>query len=273
VLPWRVANEEQIRVWNEVNALRWLKLREPMVRPLAPFGEAAIAALDPRPGESALDVGCGFGDTTLALAKRTGRAMGIDVCEPFIRTAQAEAAHGARYLLADAQTHPFADGTRERGALEAPFDLCYSRFGLMFFSDPAAAFANLHAAMRTGGRFAAVAWGTWQENEWVTMPLAAARRHAMVPDPSSGPGPFALGDPLFFEELLRRAGFRNTAIRRLELPFDADAAQLMEQGPAAAFLRTSNAGEELRAKVREDLASALGGRKPGAVVLLATAAS
>jgi hypothetical protein len=82
-----------------------------------------------------------------------------------------------------------------------------------------------------------------------------------------------LGDPRFFEGLLHRAGFRNTAIRRLELPFDADAAQLMEQGPTAAFLRTSNAGEELRAKVREDLAAALGGRKPGAVVLLATAAS
>jgi SAM-dependent methyltransferase len=262
-----MANEEQIRAWNEVNALRWLKLREPMVRPLVPFGDAALAALDPRPGESALDVGCGFGDTTLQLAKRTGRALGVDVAEPFIRTAQAEAAHGARYLLADAQTHRFAEVSPQ------PFELCFSRFGVMFFSDPAAAFRNLHAAMRSGGRFAAVVWGTWQENEWVTAPLEAARRHVLVPDPAAGPGPFALGKPGFLEQLLHGAGFRDTAVRRLELPFDADAAQLMEQGPAAAFLRTSNASEELRAKVRADLAFMLGGRKPGAVALLATGES
>src|SRR5207248_719192 len=116
------------------------------------------------------------------------------------------------------------------------------------------AFSNLHAALRQGGRFAAVAWGTWQENEWVTKPLEAARRHVAVPDPSSGPGPFALGNPGFFEELLRGAGFRGAAIQRIELPFDADAAQLMEQGPAAAFLRSSNASEEQRTAIREDLA-------------------
>lgn len=256
-----MANEEQIKVWNEINAARWLKLRGPMVKPLAPFGEAALQALQPRRGEVALDVGCGFGDTTLELARRTGNALGVDVTEPFVKVARDEAAHGARYLLADAQTHRF----------EETFDLCFSRFGVMFFSDPAAAFANLHSAMRKGGRFAAVAWGTWQENEWVTLPLKAARRHVQVPDPASGPGPFALGKPGFFEELLRGAGFRDCAVRRMEHPFDADAAQLMEQGPAAAFLRTSNASGELKQKIRGDLAIALGGSVPGAVVLLATA--
>ncbi|HET9685221.1 MAG TPA: class I SAM-dependent methyltransferase, partial [Gemmatimonadaceae bacterium] len=140
----RMANEEQIRVWNEVNAPRWQRLRALMTRPLAPWGNAAMDALAPAPGEHALDVGCGQGETTLQLARRTGYALGIDVCEPFIETARAEAAAGARYLLADAQTHRFAE----------QFDLLYSRFGVMFFEDPAAAFRNLRGALRPGGRMA-----------------------------------------------------------------------------------------------------------------------
>jgi SAM-dependent methyltransferase len=256
-----MANEEQIRVWNEVNAQRWLKLRGPLVKALVHFGEAALVALQPRKGEVALDVGCGFGDTTNELARRTGNSLGVDITEPFLRIARDEAAPGARYLLADAQTHRFAE----------KFDLCFSRFGVMFFEDPAAAFANLHSAMREGGRFAAVAWGTWQENEWVTLPLQIARRRVEVPDPARGPGPFALGKPGFFEELLRGAGFRDCAVRRIDGVFDADAAQLMEQGPMAAFLRTSNTSEKLKQQIGADLAATLGGRVPGAVVLLATA--
>src|SRR5512140_2488611 len=128
-----MANAEQIRLWNEVNAPRWQRLRALMTRPLAPWGNAAMDAVSPRPGEHALDVGCGQGETTGQLARRTGYALGIDVCEPFIETARAEATGGARYLLADAQTHRFGE----------EFDLLSSRFGVMFFEDPLAAFRNL----------------------------------------------------------------------------------------------------------------------------------
>jgi 2-polyprenyl-3-methyl-5-hydroxy-6-metoxy-1,4-benzoquinol methylase len=114
-----MANAEQIRVWNEVNAERWIRLRGQLTGELAPFGEAAIAALDARPGETALDVGCGWGETTLALARRTGDALGIDICAPFLEVARREAAFGARYLLADAQVQRF----------EEKFALCFSRFG------------------------------------------------------------------------------------------------------------------------------------------------
>src|SRR5207248_9983397 len=121
-----MANAEQIRIWNEVNAERWLRLREPLTRALVPFGEVAMRALAPRGGESALDVGCGCDDTTVALARITGNALGIDVCEPFLSVAREEAIPGARYLLADGQTHRFVER----------FDLCFSRFGVMFFEDP-----------------------------------------------------------------------------------------------------------------------------------------
>jgi SAM-dependent methyltransferase len=256
-----MANEEQIRVWNELNAERWIRLREPTVRPLVPFGEAALAALAPRPGESALDVGCGFGDMTVALAKRTGNALGVDVCEPFLRVATSEAAHGARYLLADAQTFKFVER----------FELCFSRFGVMFFADPAAAFANLHSAMNPGGRFAAVAWGPWQQNEWTALPLEIVRKHLPAPEPAPGPGPYGLSQPGLFERFLKGAGFQKIRLQQRQLPFDADAAQLMQQGPASAFLRSVDASPRLREQITAELSEAMNGRRLGATVLLATA--
>src|SRR4051812_9976526 len=209
----RMANEEQIRLWNLVNAPRWQRLRAPMTRPLVPWGDAAIDALSPRPGEVALDVGCGSGETTIQLARRTGNALGVDVCEPFIETARSEATAGARYLLADAQTHRFGE----------QFDLLYSRFGVMFFEDPAAAFRNLRSALRPRGRMAVAVWGPWEENEWVTIPLEVLRRQMPVAAPTQGPGPFALADADAFARLLAESGFDDVSIARVERPFDADA--------------------------------------------------
>lgn len=256
-----MANDAQIRLWNEVNAPRWQRLRALMTRPLVPWGDAAMDALAPRPTELALDVGCGHGETTVQLARRTGNALGVDVCEPFIETARAEATGGARYLLADAQTHRFGE----------EFDLLYSRFGVMFFEDPAAAFRNLRAALRPRARMAVAVWGPWQENEWVAVSLEVLRRQMPVPDPSPGPGPFALADSDAFARLLVAAGFDEVSIARVERPFETDAAQLAEQGPAAAAMRTAAVGEDVRARFVEGVAQALGGAVPRGVALIATA--
>jgi SAM-dependent methyltransferase len=257
----RMANDEQIRLWNQVNAPRWQRLRAATTRSLAPWGEAALDALAPRQGDSALDVGCGFGETTVQLARRTGSALGIDVCEPFVETARAEAIEGARYLLADAQTHRFGE----------QFDLLHSRFGVMFFDDPAVAFANLRSALRPRARMAVAVWGPWQENEWVTLPLEVLRREMPAPDPSAGPGPFALADSSALARLLAAAGFEDVSIARVERPFAADVAHLAEQGPAAAAMRTAGAGEDLRARFVEGLAQALRGTVPRGVALIASA--
>jgi SAM-dependent methyltransferase len=258
-----MANSDQIRLWNEVNAPRWLRLREPTTRALVPWGNDALEALSPRRGERALDVGCGYGDTTVQLARRTGDALGIDVCEPFLEIARAEAVEGSRYLLADAQTHRFGE----------QFDLLYSRFGVMFFEDPLAAFANLRSALRPDARMALAVWGPWQENEWVTIPLEVLSRHLPAPAPSQGPGPFSLADRDALARLLADAGFGQVSIARSERPFEADAAQLAEQGPAAAILRTADAGQEVRARFVEGLAKALVGVQPRGVALIVTAVS
>ena len=135
-----MANEEQRRIWNEVNAPRFFAIRDQLEESLGPFGRAAIDALAPVRGDSALDVGCGFGATTTDLAFRvgpSGRVLGVDLCEPFLAAARAEAPRNVRYLSVDAQTHVF----------DTAFDLCFSRFGVMFFDDPPAAFANLGRAL------------------------------------------------------------------------------------------------------------------------------
>src|SRR4051812_39588056 len=137
-----MAQAEQIRFWNEVSPPRWLAMRAQLSRALEPFGRIAMDALAERPGTLALDVGCGFGETTVELARRCGAALGVDISEPFLAVARAEAPPTVRYLRADVQTHEF----------EERFDVVFSRFGIMFFDDPAAAFANLHRSMRSGGR-------------------------------------------------------------------------------------------------------------------------
>ena len=149
-----------------------------------------------------LDVGCGFGETTVELARRTGSALGVDVTEAIVETARAEAIEGARYLLADAQTHCFTD----------KFALLYSRFGVMFFESPLAAFLNLRSALRPGARMAVAVWGPWQENEWVTIPVEVLREYMPAPPPAQGPGPFSLADRDLLGEL-RGRGFADVSNR------------------------------------------------------------
>jgi len=142
---------------------------------------------------------------------------------------------------------------------------------LMFFENPAAAFANLVSALRPGARMSAVVWGPWRENEWAAIPLAVLRTLMPVVDPGSGPGPFGLQDASALARLLEDAGFTRVSIERLEKPFDADAVQLADQGPAATQMRQAQASDDLRARFVEEVARALGDDMPKAVALLVTA--
>ena len=240
-----------IGIWNDANAIRWLKLRGALTAMVAPFGEAALERLDPRAGERALDVGCGCGETTSLLAQRTGDALGVDVSQPFIDVARSEAVPGARYLVADAQTHRF----------EGKFDLVFSRFGVMFFDDPAAAFANLHAALQKGGRLCAAVWGPFDENTWASVPLRVVRRHFPGPDrPASGPGPFGLSDPDRLVRLLAGTGFTGVSVVPLPLAGRAEPPLLLQWGLVAGALREAGeAGERLRPTLEAEVAAALQG--------------
>lgn len=258
-------NAEQIEAWNGATGAKWVRYQDRLDRMLAPFGEAVVKAAAIRPGERILDVGCGCGATTLdaaALAGPSGRVLGVDISLPMVaRARERGAALGldAAFSVADASLHDFDAGA---------FDLLISRFGVMFFDEPAAAFANLHAALAKSGRLAFVCWRALPENPWLSMPLRAAipLLPPFEPMAPGAPGPFAFADADRVANLLAEAGFRDIRLT----PFDAKLVlgapgenpveealnQSLEIGPITRLL--AEVSDDLRARVagavRDELA-------------------
>jgi SAM-dependent methyltransferase len=275
--PGPAPNDDQVRYWNEVAGPRWVRFQERLDRELAELGALAMERGGVAAGESVLDVGCGCGGTTLELARRVGprgRALGVDVSRPMLERARARAGGVANvsFLEADAQSAAFE---------AAPFDLVFSRFGVMFFSDPAAAFANLRRALRPGGRLSFVCWQRLADNPWVAVPLGALATQLPLPPPPppGAPGPFAFADAERVAGLLGAAGFagvvRDDVRETLRLgggDLDAAVDFALEIGPASAALREADAGPELRARVAAAVRDALAPFAAGGAVRLPSAA-
>lgn len=228
----------------------------------------------PRPGERVLDLGCGFGETTLQLASLIGgegSVLGIDVSEPFVEAAreEAEAARIANveFITADVQTLELA---RE-------FDYAYARMGLMFFANPVAALRNVATALKPGGRLCAVVWRRKIDNEWVHRAEQIVDEYLDHPEesdePTCGPGPFSMANADTVTEQLKIAGFEEISLQRSDLPLkigdDLDQAVEfnMALGPAGEVLRLwgDRVGEirpKIAAQLRETLAEFEG---PGGV--------
>ena len=196
-------NSEQIEYWNGGAGDLWAAQQERLDRQLDPLGRAALAALALRAGEHVLDVGCGGGQTTLQLGDAvgpTGRVVGVDISAPLLDVARRrDAGAHVSFAQVDAQTHAF----------EEPFDAIYSRFGIMFFADPVAAFANLRRAMKPASRLAFVCWRALAENPMMSVPMAAAAKHfpPSAPADPNAPGPFAFADRGRIARILDGAGF------------------------------------------------------------------
>jgi len=255
-------NAEQIRYWNEQAGPVWLANQAALDRRLARFGELALASAGVAAGERVLDVGCGCGDTALELARRVGASgavVGVDVSAPMLERARERArAAGAanlRFESGDAQSHAFEP---ER------FDLVFSRFGVMFFADPPAAFANLSRALRRGGRLAFVCWQEVARNPWLGLPTRAIAAHVALPPPAApdAPGPFAFADALRTAGILERGGFEEVALAPVETSLlvgstlDEAVEFALTVGPAATLLRDAprDTVARARAAVREALA-------------------
>jgi len=255
-------NAEQITYWNAAAGPVWVAMQVALDHQLDPLGERAIEALAPAAGERIIDVGCGCGSTSMALAARvgpSGRVLGVDISEPMLAVARGRAAAAgleqAAFALADAQTHAFA-----------PADAMFSRFGVMFFADPAAAFANIRKALG-GGRLTFVCWRAFADNPWMFLPMAAALPLLPAPpEPPSpdAPGPFAFADRDKVAGILRQAGFGSIQIEPHDQPIgwpDLDEAVggTLNVGPLGRVVREHpTLAEPIRDAVRAALAAHAG---------------
>jgi SAM-dependent methyltransferase len=251
-------NRAQIDYWNGPLGEKWAKYQAEMDRTLADSAEAALALAAAQPGERVLDIGCGAGGTTLLLAESvgsSGAATGVDVSQPMLKLARTRTeAKNVHFLEADAAVFPF----------RPEFDLIFSRFGVMFFADPSAAFTNIHKGADGATRLALICWRAVAENEWASLPYKIAKPflpEQPVADPNS-PGPFALADAGRLHGILESAGFSEIQIEPFQgfmnLGHAPDRAAFQStnlMGPTARALR--NVDDATRARVMDAISEEL----------------
>lgn len=232
---------------------------------IRPHSERFRAAADVGAGDRVLDIGCGTGESTrdAARAAGSGSVLGVDISLPSLelarRISDREGLANAAYLWADAQTHRFPPGY---------FDLCISRFGVMFFADLAAAFTSIGRSLRPGGRLVLLVWQGRDRNEWST-----AVRQSLAAEPGTGTGtaggqdPFSLGDPAVTEQILTVAGFSEVSFTEVREPvyYGPDSATACElilglREPRELLARMAAAGRERAlGRLREIVAAHEGG--------------
>lgn len=208
-------NQEQIDYWNGEAGKRWAQEDDTMAQLFQPISEALLNHTPLLGRKNALDVGCGGGSQSLLLAQRLGAqamVLGVDISEPMLAVARNKALQSGsnsaqlEFIQADAATHAFTPSS---------FDLVFSRFGVMFFDDPIAAFTNIHSAMQPQGRLVFCCWQGMKRNDWTRIPIQAALQHMPPPEPPipNAPGPFAFADAGRVENILLAAGFSDVAVQ------------------------------------------------------------
>jgi len=224
---------DQVEFWNGVGGARWVSNQKRTEGMISAVAELAIERANIKAGETAIDIGCGCGGTTVEIAKLvgpTGHVTGADVSAPILAVA-AERLTGfsnAETVLADAATYDFPPGAA---------DLLFSRFGVMFFGDPPAAFANMKKALKPSGRVVFACWRPPHENPWMVAPLEATYKHVpplpqLEPD---DPGPFSFGKQERVTRILTEAGFNAPDFESIDLTFDLAGGQGLDSAVACAL--------------------------------------
>jgi ubiquinone/menaquinone biosynthesis C-methylase UbiE len=259
-------NAEAIQAWDGPLYDRFERFRPLVTESLGAHGEAALELFPPAAGQRVLDIGCGFGDSTLRIATMVGpqgEVTGVDVAPRFIETARREAGDAAaanvRFSLADVQTD----------ALGGPYDLAFSRFGTMFFANPVAALRNVRRALAPGPPLVMVVWRRRIDNDWLYRAQTIVERIVSRPEeydePTCGPGPFSMADADTTTEVLDHAGYTDICLRRCDIPIliGRDINEAIELvtalGPAGEILRlagdrAAHLHTQVRAALREGMA-------------------
>lgn len=245
------ANQDQVALWNDASGRTWVELQGVLDRLLEPFATLVVNEGFPGEGGRVLDIGCGAGATTLAMARRlgpTGRCVGVDISGPLLTAAKASATAEqigtADFIQADAQTYAFEPNS---------FDAVISRFGVMFFDDPEAAFANIRRAVTNTGKLAFVAWRSPAENPFMTTARRAAEPllpNMPTQDPRA-PGQFAFADGDRVRQILTSGGWNEIIVRPVDVEGVIAEKDLLDYvtklGPVGVALREMD--EATRARV------------------------
>src|SRR5215475_3794024 len=218
VAPIHADNAAQAEYWNCVAGPKWTDHQEHQDQVLRPVSDRLVAAAEPKPGDRVVDVGCGCGATTIDFAARVspgGEALGLDISEPMLARARERVGpkSSIRFERADATVYDFEGH-------EA--DIIVSRFGVMFFADPAKSFANLRKGLKVGGRLAFACWREARQNPFFILPLREAGKHAPpLPetDPEA-PGPFAFANDARVRRVLSEAGYADIELAPQDLELD-----------------------------------------------------
>jgi ubiquinone/menaquinone biosynthesis C-methylase UbiE len=257
-----------VRFWNDVLAPKFIKFKHILVDGLSQHSEAVFPTLPVRQGDHVLDVGCGFGDTSLKLAARvgpTGSVVGIDCCDAFLD-----------YARADVRAHNLKNVTFVRGDAEVAlptnqFDFVFARFGTMFFANPVAGLRNMRRALKPGGRMVHIVWRQRADNPWLSMAKDIVLRFLPPPGEEAltcGPGPFSMSDETVVRAMMTSAGYEQIELRRVDAPVlvgkdakDAIAFQLAI-GPAGEVFREAGPeAERKRAEIEAALEEAINRQK------------
>ena len=255
---------EFVAFWNDVLADKFERFRNILMDGLSYHSELPLSRLELAPGSRILDVGCGWGDTALRLAKMTGpsgEVIGLDCCNSFLekgrRDATAAGIRNVRFIEADVESYPFS----------SEFDLCFSRFGMMFFANPVAAMRNVRSALKPGGRLVFITWRAIDDNPWLGVPKNVVLKFLPPPGEAAqtcGPGPFSMASSSLVSAQLTAAGFTGIRFERSDGPVmvGANLEQAMQfqlaLGPAGEIYREAGAEAEIRrAEIEEALRTTL----------------
>jgi len=259
------SNAEAVEAWGGVLLERWVEHREVLAESIHPVSDEAFAICRPSAGERVLDIGCGLGETTRALAALVGpegRVTGIDAAEGFVtrarRETEAAGVANAVYVTGDVQVADMGVGE---------YDVAFSRFGTMFFASPVAALRNVRRALRPDGRLCMVVWRRKLDNEWLLRGELVTKRHLERPEetdqPTCGPGPFSMADADTTTDILVHAGYERIEARRFDFDYrmgaslDQALAVVMAIGPAGELIRLAGAqAEALRPVLEAELRDA-----------------
>lgn len=245
-------NRDQATLWNQTSGPTWVELQAVLDRMLAPFEARLTSEAFPGEGRRVLDIGCGAGATSLAMARRLGPdglCLGVDISAPLVAAAKARAVaeglESAAFVEADAQTYAFD---------AEDFDAVISRFGVMFFEDPQAAFANIRRAARREAALTFVAWRSPAENPFMTTAARAVAPFVapMAPPQPDAPGQFAFADGERVTRILEASGWRDIEVRPIDVPSTVAEQDLMTYvtrlGPAGAALREADPATRIAAE-------------------------